>query len=144
MNERDKAKEMAEVMLHWANGGEVEYCWINDRNWVTCSTPTWNFGEYDYRIKDPYRELKEAAKDPTKEVWLKETPYLPAIQISGTPQWTLPPGEYEIRDKPKPMKKVKLLAWIIDNQFCWLSDDEPSYPFWKRVPSEDKEIEVEE
>lgn len=47
-------------------------------------------------------------------------------------------------DKPK-TKKVKLLAWLgTDHLYWYLESETKSLPkSWKRVPSEDKEIEVE-
>lgn len=100
-----------------------------------------------YRIfkeVDPYAELKAAAKDPTKQIrctrtetWINST--------SDGRQWafSFSPEEYEIRDKPKPTKKVKLLAWYYpgDNKFTY-EENKPGYG-WTRVPSEDKEIEIE-
>lgn len=109
---------------------------------------TWNTTITAYRVikeekVDPYAELKAAAKDPTKEVWLKATPYLPALSVLGTPQWNFPPEEYEIRNKPT---KMKLRAWVYlkSGNLAWKKEGHSLPSEWKRVPSEDKEIEVEE
>jgi len=140
MNERDKAREQAEVMLHFANGGEVEYSYTGDSFHVT-DKPSWNWSVNDYRIKDPYRELKEAAKDPTKQIRI-----LGGNWMDSDFPWTFDffPVEYEIRDKPKPMKKVKLLAYYNGNSLFWSEKYNLTDFGSKRVPSEDKEIEVEE
>lgn len=141
MNERDKAREQAEIMLHWANGGEVEYSWIKDKNWTKCQFPTWNFGEYDYRIKGPYSELKEAAKDPTKQIRFLEGTWRDS---DYTWEFNYPVENYGIRDKPKPMKNVKLWAWFNGAQLFWDVRDDLGRFGNKRVPTEDKEIKVEE
>lgn len=95
-----------------------------------------------YRIfkeADPYAALKAANKDPTKQircgvVWM---------DFGFDWKWDAQVSEYEIRDKPK-TKKVKLLAWITDSgTFFRAIDGTYVSSFWKRVPSEDKEIEVE-
>jgi len=102
-----------------------------------------------YRIikEDPYAELKAAAKDPTKQIRFLSGSCKDWIDSNkdGT-QWnfSFPPENYEIRDKLKPTKKVKLLAWITDSgTFFRAIDGTYVSSFWKRVPSEDKEIEVE-
>lgn len=112
----------------------------------------WEYGDViAYRIikeaeADPYAELKAAVKDPTKEVrclhedsnkeWLCNRPEYFA--------WSHPPEYYEIRDKPK---KIKLLAYYhpFQGELTWRheSSDVLRHAHWKRIPSEDKEIEVE-
>ncbi len=93
---------------------------------------------------DPYAELKAAAKDPTKQIRCGKTG---AWGKAGT-AWTFerPVQDYEIRNKPK---KMKLLAWVEANgNLNWRKEGYEYGPYWariwKRVPSEDKEIEVEE
>lgn len=50
-------KEMIEVLQAFENGAEIEYRNKNENNWQVPilikqnSTPLWNFGEFDYRIK---------------------------------------------------------------------------------------------
>jgi len=97
---------------------------------------------------DPYAELKAAAKDPTKQI--KYT--YPDGDTSGwhdyNHDWSFQGllSGYEIRDKPK---KIKLLAWVEANgNLNWRTEGYEYGPcwtlIWKRIPSEDKEIEVEE
>jgi hypothetical protein len=100
-----------------------------------------NFAAFSYRIADPYAELKAAAKDPTKELWVR------GIYIVDNPDWGLPPEQYEIRDKPKAKKVVKYLCW----QTCsgrldwWIEDTDLIYKdSWIRRPAFDKECEVED
>jgi len=114
--------------------------WILNRNGV------------NYRIAeeaDPYAELKVAAKNPTKQiryrakgVWME---WIDANSPGGF-SWSYPPEEYEIRDKPKPMKKIKLLALLDETVGCliWRKPDYLMSDKWKRVPAEDKEIEVQD
>ena len=58
-------KEMIKVMQHYADGGEVEIRLKDDDNdtWEKPNRTSWNWGEYDYRIK----EQKEKV---TIEKWL--------------------------------------------------------------------------
>ena len=93
---------------------------------------------------DPYAELKAAAKDPTKQIRCGKNG---TWADAGTAwAWERPVKEYEIRDKPK---KIKLLAWVEANgNLNWRKEgyEYGSYwaLIWKRIPSEDKEVEVEE
>jgi hypothetical protein len=133
----------AELIKQWADGAEIE--WLSpDENWNHVATPVWAVDE-DYRIKqtvDPYAELKAAAADPTKQIRLKvHNVWVDADE--GFWRWDCPPEAYEIRDKPKPKKQVKLLAWF-DGTTLFLRTEDCSYISCRRVPSEDKVIEVEE
>ena len=97
-------------------------------------------------VTDPYAELKAAAKDPTKVIV-----HLPSTTVHEYPacvgsNFTDEPACYEIRNKPK---KMKLLAWVEANgNLNWRKEGYEYGPnwarIWKRVPSEDKEVEVEE
>lgn len=121
-----------------------------DGSWKLNDAPQWEWSCVDYRIAeeiDPYAELKKAAKDPTKQIRL----LIICVNEHSTWEdagyawtWAFKPEQYEIRDKPKPMKKVKLLAWFTKYELRWLSEETAISQHWKRVPSEDKEIEVEE
>jgi hypothetical protein len=57
--------------------------------------------------------------------------------------WNNPPSDYEIRDKPE-KRKVKLLAWFSGEWLIWRTEGGTTSPHWIRVPSEDKEIELDE
>ncbi len=47
------------------------------------------------------------------------------------------------RIAPEPKKKVKFLCWYDGDQMFWLRDNvEPKW-ISKRIPSEDKEVEIE-
>lgn len=58
------------------------------------------------------------------------------------PAWDWSDFSYRIA-KSEP-KVVKLLAWLAETQLIWLVAGTPTASGWKRVPSEDKTIEVEE
>ena len=88
--------------------------------------------------RDPYRELKAASEDPTKQIRCKSVGHWAETNSS----WAHPPEEYEIRDKPKATKKVKLLAWLTSLGLAWMLEDCKVHASWIRVPSEDKEVEV--
>ncbi len=48
-----------------------------------------------------------------------------------------------LRIAPEPKKKVKILAWLTNETLVWKTEDADIPSHYKRVPSEDKEIEVE-
>ena len=58
-------KEMIKVMQHYADGGEVEIRLKDDDNdtWEKPNRTSWNWGEYDYRIKEQKQKV-------TIEKWL--------------------------------------------------------------------------
>ncbi len=88
---------------------------------------------------DPYAKLKAAAKDPTKQIRCGG-----AWADAGTLwTWNRPVWKYEIRNKPT---KMKLRAWVYlkSGNLTWKKEGHSLPSEWKRVPSEDKEIEVEE
>lgn len=93
---------------------------------------------------DPYTELKAAAKDPTKQIRDKvaNAPWYDCGDATKF-AFILPASHYEIRDKPK-TKKVKLLAYLTSTGLEWRKEWISAPDSWVRVPSEDKEIEVEE
>ena len=98
---------------------------------------------YLAKQEDSYAELKKAAADPTKQIRCDSGPWYDA----GSYNWAFcsPPEYYEIRDKPKPMKKVKMLAWLtLSGSFFLKAEGSPVPEGWLRVPSEDKEVEIEE
>ena len=57
-------QEQIEVMQHFANGGEVEY--YENKKWFKVSVPTWDWYNYDYRIKEQKKTI-------TIEKWLLKT-----------------------------------------------------------------------
>ena len=131
----------ADLIHAWADGAEIEYRNIDTDTWMIDRNPWWNVEVFEFRLHDPYRELKEAAKDPTKEVLCMGK--LPAEGASW--QFDNNPILYEIRDKPKAKRKVKVFGWIIGDRLVVLqTDDHTIKKHWLRVPSEDREIEVEE
>ncbi len=147
-------KEKVEVMQHFTAGGKVEMQ-CTDGSWKLNAAPQWNWGTTDYLIAeeaDPYAELKKADKDSTKQIRSLDIrgrgDHGPWQDAGYGWKWVFPPEEYEIRDKPKPMKKVKLLAWFdeMEGDLIWRKEGYPmSNMIWKqRVPSEDKELEVGE
>jgi hypothetical protein len=52
--------------------------------------------------------------------------------------------DVRIAPEPKKMRKVKMLAWFDGHQLFWFKEGENNDIRWKRVPAEDKEIEVED
>ena len=107
----------------------------------------WGSSITAYRVieekADPYAELKAAVKDPTKQLRLRGSKYWTEGDIFVFDE---PPENYEIRNKPK---KIKLFAWVEANgNLNWRKEGYEYGPcwarVWKRIPSEDKEIEVEE
>ena len=55
--------EMIKVMQHFDNGREVEIKTKRSDDWEEVTTPSWNWFEYDYRIKEPKQKV-------TIEKWL--------------------------------------------------------------------------
>jgi hypothetical protein len=53
----------SELIHAWADGARIEV--LTDQGWTELIQPFWDEAA-KYRIKDLYRELKEAAADPTK------------------------------------------------------------------------------
>jgi hypothetical protein len=140
-------KEMIEVMQHFDNGGEVEYrTQTNPNYWNPSTTPTWDWFTLDYRIKkvDPYAELK-ATNQPGSGKQIRVVGDANPWEDAGKDWvWCYRPDQYEIRDKPKPVKKVKLLAWFDGLYLFWREENAPPMSHFKRVPMQDKVIEVEE
>ena len=60
-------KEQIEIMTHYLNGGEIEYTGKDDgyTSWRNCPNPTWDWFEFDYRIKEPEQKV-------TIEKWLMQ------------------------------------------------------------------------
>ena len=52
-------KEKIKLMQHFENGGDVEWAFKDNDEWVK-ATPQWNWVDFDYRIYDKFRELKRA------------------------------------------------------------------------------------
>ncbi len=50
---------------------------------------------------------------------------------------------WKFRIAPEPKKKVKVLCWYDGADLRWRNEGGAVAQTWKRVPSEDKEIEVE-
>lgn len=62
---------------------------------------------------------------------------------ANVPCWNWNDFNYRIAKPVPELRKVKILAWFDTVKLHWYVDgsDEVS-PWWKRVPAEDKEIEV--
>lgn len=135
-------QEQIAVMQHFAAGGKVKSTPLLVPYWEENTDPAWNWIDFDYDImeEDPYAELKKAAADPTKQVKIKGWSNW---VDSGYPwSWNLHQEHYEIRDKPKPMKKIKLLAWFDGNALFWRAEGYNADPDWDRFPHLDLEGEV--
>lgn len=61
---------------------------------------------------------------------------------SNKPLWSWSGFDYRIA-KPE-LKKVELYAWFTGIGIVWRIEGGPDESNWKRVPSEDKIVEVEE
>lgn len=94
---------------------------------------------------DPYAKLKAASADPTKQIrYTFQDGITDGWHDAGFDwNWDGVLTNYEIRDKPK-TTTVKLLAWFNGNILIPQKEGTPVPDHWKRVPAEDKEIEVEE
>ena len=138
-----KPHKHAELIKQWADGHEIEYLSVSADKWLPCQSPYWA-DDTEYRIRDPYRELKAAAADPTKQIRYNPPDSVGAEWRDAGHgwEWCFPSEEYEIRDKPVEKKKVKLLAWFSGELLIWRTEGGTTSPHWTRVPSEDKEIEV--
>ena len=137
-------QEQIAVMQHFDDGGKVEMQYA-DGTWKLNDAPQWEWCDIDYRIAeiDPYAELKKAAADQTKQIRCRHTDNWGVWKDNCSDWvWVLPVDCYEIRDKPKPMKKVKLLAWFDGCVLFWRTENF-MYESYKRVPGKDMEIEVE-
>ena len=77
-------KEMIEVMEHYENGGEVEYVGMGIDDWEVASHPTWNWYDYEYRI----RHFKQKV---TIEKWLIEENGIKfVVETSDIDSWLKP------------------------------------------------------
>ena len=56
-------KDMIKVMQHYTDGGEVEYTETGFNKWRIANDPSWNWYDYNYRIK-------ESKQKGTIEKWL--------------------------------------------------------------------------
>jgi len=98
--------------------------------------PLWE-PESMYRRIDPYRKLKEAAQDPTKQIRLIGYEWKDA---SDRWLWVEPPENYEVRDKPAEKKLVKYLCYETPiNALVW-SRENVVVTNCSRVPEFDKEV----
>ena len=57
-------KEQIEIMTHYLNGGEIECVEKGNDNWEIVTNPSWNWYDYNYRIKE------EPKQKVTIEKWL--------------------------------------------------------------------------
>lgn len=55
--------EMIKVMQHYINGGEVEFKYSDESEWVKDNDPCWNWNAFEYRIKEQKQKV-------TIEKWL--------------------------------------------------------------------------
>lgn len=62
MNAREEARRMAEVMLAFADGADVQYRLPNCSDvWDDTGVPDWNWRTWDYRVKPKPREEWQVA-----------------------------------------------------------------------------------
>ncbi len=97
----------AELIKAWADGAKIEE--RAPSYWFDQPEPAWEANR-EFRIKDPYRELKAAAADPTKQIRCEDAVGIGWQDAGYNWTWACQPCRYEIRDKPKP--KVKMWQWV--------------------------------
>jgi hypothetical protein len=151
-----KPHKHAEVIKAWADGAEIEFRIDSDCEWNAMrpaeecendlGVPAF-YTNYEYRRKDPYRELKEARAAGKVIQWYSGS------SLNNTGEWCdqdgycivwyYPPERYRVKPEPT-TKKVKLLAYVSGaaGELVWRKEGY-FMTGWQRVPSEDKEIEVE-
>ena len=89
-------KEMIKVMQHFDNGREVEIKTKRSDDWEEVTTPSWNWFEYDYRIKEPKQKV-------TIEKWLIK-------DVDSGEHFMIGTSDIELNLKDFPAwKKVKLI-----------------------------------
>jgi hypothetical protein len=101
-----KPHKHAALIHAWADGAEIEFL-TEGGIWLEACNPNWN--EFTvYRLRDPYAELKAAAKDPTKQIRLNGRGWMDAGESKWI--WSNPVDHYEIRDKHDPYRELKEAA----------------------------------
>ena len=88
-------KEMIKVMQYYEDGGVVDFRAKNkekNKEWLRVSSPTWNWVDYDYRIKEQKQKV-------TIEKWLMQSTIDKEYRIIET----------SLVDKVAHAQKVKLL-----------------------------------
>lgn len=94
----------------WADGNKIERQHWSTSTWTITDFLDWDNPNYKFRIADLYRELKEALTA-GKEIWFRPNSDIEWKRITS-PEWGAPITCYQIRDKPKPKRKVKLYQWL--------------------------------
>ena len=84
--------EMIKVMQHFDNGREVEIKTKRSDDWGEVTTPSWNWFEYDYRIKQQKQNV-------IIEKWLMQSTIDEEYRIIET----------SLVDKVVNFKKIKLI-----------------------------------
>ena len=57
---REEARKMAEIMLAYADGKNIQFTLRKIEEWQSCEEPIFNFSNYDYRVELKYRPFKNA------------------------------------------------------------------------------------
>jgi hypothetical protein len=147
--------EQIEILQAAKRGEKIEWAYITlkePRGWyeMLCgSDKRFNFQAYDYRIVDPYAELKAAARDPTKQIRCHKGDWVTGDEKLWRIKWEFnrPINNYEIRDKPNEKRKVKYLCYAavgFGEQLFWYPSTTKTHEYLKRRPAFDKECEVED
>ena len=94
------------VMNAFANGARIEGHLGRARLsplWRRLDTPAWNWQEWNYRIEDPYKKLKEAHErgDVIELTHPPDDPFHGRAWCACSPTWSLPVECYRIRKAPK-------------------------------------------
>jgi hypothetical protein len=135
-----------DLIVKWAEGAKIEvYNRLID-DYTIVAHPIWE-EDAEYRVYDPYRDLKKAAEDPTKEVGLikdyKGVKYEhPRWEPGIFWNWTSPPDYYEIRDKHNAKKQLYAYFDQSKGTFIYRSDlMELKSNQFIRVPAKDLAID---
>ena len=102
---REEAKKIAEAMMAYAEGKNIEFSRWGAEDWQPCDNPSFQFGSYQYRVQpDPrYRPFKNA-----EECWQEMQKHQPFGWI------TLQCGQ-------KSGSKASIIK-LTDNCFYFVSD----------------------
>lgn len=64
MTEQQKAKELAKLLIAFADGKQIEFR-VKNKNyiWAVMENPVWNFGECEYRVKPETKRIALTQQD---------------------------------------------------------------------------------
>lgn len=88
-----------DIIVEWAKGAKIEYKLPDLDKWYPIKgNPSWG-DKIEYRVVDPYRDIKEAyAQGKIIEVMKGDGIW---IRLGCVPNWSLPPNRYRIKPEPE-------------------------------------------